>query len=349
MARLLASDHGWVVPPQDVMIRARRVQWLRRRASPSRLTRSFLASAERWYGRVARPTGLFVLVVGPDGAGKSSLAEALPELCDGPVPALASICTGGPDFSLGQARCSASLRLIPTSRTRGLSTGPAASLASLGYHWLDFFLGGWLRITPLKIRSGLIVLERGWWDIAIDPRRYRIAAPAALVQRARMAPAATRPRDRPRSATRRPHGAQVGDRAGGTRSTDARVAVHDPRGAAGAVRRRCSTGGRGSSYCSRGGVLATHRAGIREIRSGMGGAPPLVLAALVAATWTESDRSVRSVRLPAGDVPRQAGLGDGESSRDRLGCSGSCRGEGSLPEGSSSWSHLTYPRERRSR
>jgi hypothetical protein len=55
-------------------------------------------------------------------------------------------------------------------------------VASLGYHWLDFFVGGWLRIVALKTRSGLVVMERGWWDIAIDPRRYRIGAPTSLVR-----------------------------------------------------------------------------------------------------------------------------------------------------------------------
>jgi hypothetical protein len=180
MAGLLASDRGWVVPPRDVMTRARRVQWLRRRASPSRLTESFVASAGRWYGRVARPTGLYVLVVGPDGTGKSSLADALPELCVGPFRRWEHL-----HWRPGLLpRAGALLGAAPADPADPHAQplhGPAASLASLGYHWLDFFLGGWLRITPLKIRSGLIVLERGWWDIAIDPRRYRIAAPRALV------------------------------------------------------------------------------------------------------------------------------------------------------------------------
>ena len=84
VASLLASDHEWVVPPEEIMERARRIQWLRRRATPSRLIGSLSASAGRWYRRLTQPTGLFVLVVGPDGSGKSSLADALPALCKGP-------------------------------------------------------------------------------------------------------------------------------------------------------------------------------------------------------------------------------------------------------------------------
>jgi hypothetical protein len=183
VAGLLASGarDQWTVPPDDIMRVAKRVQWLRRRATPSRLAGSTLASAGRWYRRVAQPTGLFVVVAGPDGTGKSSVADALPEICEGPFrrqmhlhwrPGL--LPRAGSLIGLEQAD--------PTEPHAQTPHGLLGSLASLGYHWLDFLLGGWLRIAPFKVRSGLIVLERGWWDIAIDPRRYRIAVPRALVR-----------------------------------------------------------------------------------------------------------------------------------------------------------------------
>jgi hypothetical protein len=58
----------------------------------------------------------------------------------------------------------------------------AGSVASLLYHWFDFVLGTWVVFMPFKVRSGLIVLERGYWDIAVDQRRYRLAAPEAFVR-----------------------------------------------------------------------------------------------------------------------------------------------------------------------
>jgi hypothetical protein len=55
------------------------------------------------------------------------------------------------------------------------------SLGLLGYYWLDFLLGGWLRQRPIRRRGGLVVVERGWWDVGIDGRRYRLSVPAAAV------------------------------------------------------------------------------------------------------------------------------------------------------------------------
>jgi hypothetical protein len=56
------------------------------------------------------------------------------------------------------------------------------SLALLTYDWVDFLLGSWMRILPWRARGALIVMERGWFDIAVDPRRYRLAVSSGLVE-----------------------------------------------------------------------------------------------------------------------------------------------------------------------
>jgi hypothetical protein len=52
--------------------------------------------------------------------------------------------------------------------------GRVTSVFLLGYYWVDFLVGGLLHDLPTKTRSGLIVRERGWWDLAVDPHRYRM-------------------------------------------------------------------------------------------------------------------------------------------------------------------------------
>jgi thymidylate kinase len=39
---------------------------------------------------------------------------------------------------------------------------------------MDFRIGWWTRIKPFVRRGGWVVWERPWWDISIDPARYRL-------------------------------------------------------------------------------------------------------------------------------------------------------------------------------
>lgn len=129
----------------------------------------------RYLTRIVHPTGLAVVVAGPDGSGKSTLADRLPEALTGffrrdirlhwrpgLLPSLSSVAgTPGPDVADPHSR-------EPRSR--------AESIFSLLYYWADFAVGGWARLRPAKSRSTLIVWERGWWDMHVDPRRYRFSA-----------------------------------------------------------------------------------------------------------------------------------------------------------------------------
>ena len=146
-----------------------------------------------WYGlapalrlrrvlrRVRQPTGLLVTVVGPDGSGKSTLARSLPDACRGLFrrdalfhwrPAVLP----RPGALIGSPMGDPSRPHEREPHPRGISTG------LLLYHWADFFVGSWTRFFALRVRTGLVVLERGWWDILVDPRRYRLDAPPMLVR-----------------------------------------------------------------------------------------------------------------------------------------------------------------------
>lgn len=178
--RLETALMGGQAPTARLLREARRVQWLRRRRTPSLAIGSFWASAGRWCTRLTRPTGLFVVVAGPDGTGKTTLAAALPDACRGPFRRWMHV-HWRPGFLPRAGSLVGAPLADPTRPHARTPHGMVGSLASLAYHWADFFIGGWLRFVPFKARTGLIVLERGYWDIAVDPRRYRIAAPARLV------------------------------------------------------------------------------------------------------------------------------------------------------------------------
>jgi hypothetical protein len=128
------------------------------------------------------PRGLVVLVAGPDGAGKSSVARRIvDELTAEFTCAVHTHWRPGllphPRALVGGRGAGDGAR--PHGR---VPHGALVSLGLLGYYWLDFFLGGWLRQQAIRRRGGLVVVERGWWDVAVDGRRYRLSVPPAVVK-----------------------------------------------------------------------------------------------------------------------------------------------------------------------
>jgi thymidylate kinase len=131
--------------------------------------------------RTVRPNGVRLHLVGPDGTGKSTLAAKLAE-------------SPGANFKRSTRhhwrpgvlpRPGAALQtpaLDQTTPHDRRAHGPVTSIGLLAYYWLDFLAGGWLVQRATLARSGLVVVERGWDDLAVDPIRYRLQVPATLVR-----------------------------------------------------------------------------------------------------------------------------------------------------------------------
>lgn len=170
-----------VAPDPRVVRRARRLRWIRRFGSSTRVARAVSLGARRYAERIVSPSGLYVLVVGPDGAGKSTLAARLPRTCAAMFRRHAHS-----HWRPGiLPRPGALVRRAPSDSTQPHAReafGRMSSVFLLGYYWIDFLVGSLLRDLPTKIRSGLIVRERGWWDLAVDPRRYRLQVHRAPVR-----------------------------------------------------------------------------------------------------------------------------------------------------------------------
>jgi hypothetical protein len=105
-----------------------------------------------------------VLLVGPDGTGKSTIAERLAS-SDG----LGVVETGHYRPGILWER-SPEVTVTPHAERR---RSVVASFVKLVAVFVDFVLG---HVGPWRRtgRSGVIVLERGWWDHVADPVRYRL-------------------------------------------------------------------------------------------------------------------------------------------------------------------------------
>ena len=120
--------------------------------------------------------GGVILVAGPDGAAKTSLCRELIEgvLSEYPLlrfhhrPGLMSHRNG--------------ITVPPTNPYREPPHGVLASLVKALYLYADFALAWALRLRPFIRRGGWVVMERGWWDLVVDPRRYRLRGGLRLVR-----------------------------------------------------------------------------------------------------------------------------------------------------------------------
>lgn len=138
------------------------------------------------YMTLGRPSGGIIAVLGPDGSGKSTFSDAFVE---GPL-------RGRPVLRMHHrpgTLASKTYHGVPVTEPHAARPYPRwLSLAKLFFLFLDFWVGWWTKVRPFVRRGGWVVWERPWWDLAIDPARYRLrgcAGPARWLGAALPAPA----------------------------------------------------------------------------------------------------------------------------------------------------------------
>jgi thymidylate kinase len=145
-----------------------------RREHPLRVLGYWLGTLGRAIKRVAQPTGIMVVFLGPDGSGKSSVIDRV-------------------ERDLAPAfRRTAQYRLRPGRRKSGGTPvtdphgrplrGTASSLAKLAFWFVDYTLGYLGRTFPQLVRSTFILFDRYYQDLLVDPRRYRYGGPMSLAR-----------------------------------------------------------------------------------------------------------------------------------------------------------------------
>jgi hypothetical protein len=120
--------------------------------------------------------GLIITVAGPDGSGKTSFCEAL----------TAGVLRGEDVRRIhhrfarlpvrGGGTTDTSQPHAQTPYPRGASE---AKVLALFGETLVGMLGSARRFVR---RGGFLIIERGWWDLAVDPARYRLQPNAGLVR-----------------------------------------------------------------------------------------------------------------------------------------------------------------------
>jgi thymidylate kinase len=122
--------------------------------------------------------GHVLMIVGPDGTGKTTLCTALAK----------QIAQHSGVRVLANRRGAERPGLLPRRKSRGSPSEPhrhaayppLLSVAKILYYVADFYLGWLVQVRPFVRRGGWVLVERGWWDVLVDPRRYRLSLPRWL-------------------------------------------------------------------------------------------------------------------------------------------------------------------------
>ncbi|NIT04044.1 hypothetical protein GTO10_03900, partial [Candidatus Saccharibacteria bacterium] len=150
-----------------------------KRALIWRVTRRDLLNPFRFWiqewGRIWRrcryPTGLFVVLLGPDGAGKSTVIRHLRENLREAFRQ-SEVFHLRPRVIIQQGTCNT------VTDPHGKPPHPLSlSLVKIAYYLFDYGLGYLLKVGPKLVRTTLVLFDRYYDDLLIDPRRYRYGGP----------------------------------------------------------------------------------------------------------------------------------------------------------------------------
>ncbi len=167
----LAASEAWVAPLRTAL---RRQALKRDPRGTLRRALAFWRAEMRLRWRPPLPWGC---VLGPDGSGKSSVLEQLQE----------RLAAQGLRLHLEHWRPrwlgGSSEGQAPTTEPHSQPPrSTAASVLKLGFLVLDWQLGYWLRLAHRRAKNTLVLFDRHYVDLLIDPVRYRYGAPVGLAR-----------------------------------------------------------------------------------------------------------------------------------------------------------------------
>jgi thymidylate kinase len=142
---------------------------------PINILRYWMGETQRIMHRLHLPTGLFVSILGPDGAGKTTLIKRLEKEIAAP-------------FRRGYVfHCRPGFFRMRGGKTSTLPHGERQyglllSIIKLMYLILDYGLGFVFKIHCMLVRSSLVLFDRYYDDLQVDPRRSRYGGPVKLVR-----------------------------------------------------------------------------------------------------------------------------------------------------------------------
>ncbi len=125
---------------------------------------------------ITRPhdRGVCLAVLGPDGAGKSTVLKLLAEDLQASYAPVRTWHFSPPLLARRKAPTTDPDGQIPRSR--------AASWIKLSYWVIQFTAGYLASVRPILNRGGIVLFDRYLVDALVDPKRYRYSGPMSLLR-----------------------------------------------------------------------------------------------------------------------------------------------------------------------
>lgn len=154
---------------------------------PIRYLLKRFSTTTRQIKRFFKPTGLFIVLIGPDGCGKTTISDNVRsnmERCFRGVwrfhwrPKLL------PKLGRNKTQLTeqANAEQTPPAPPEKSKYNTLTSLIRFTYYLADFIIGYWIVIYPKKARSTFIVGERYFADILVHPARYGFSLPKWFIR-----------------------------------------------------------------------------------------------------------------------------------------------------------------------
>lgn len=170
-----ARSHAWGPVRHDLPRIRAELRWRAMLRAAWPFVRNKLRALRERIGCVWRPQGLNVVLLGPDGAGKSSVIAALGPGLVGAFPR--SVCWGfAPPLHRLFRRGTSSTSEPHALPVRSLPT----SLVRAAY-WFAYYTLGYANLHRALARSTLVLHDRHFVDLLVDRKRYRYGGPSWLI------------------------------------------------------------------------------------------------------------------------------------------------------------------------